>query len=90
MEHMKPGELLGNVNAAMRKELNKTRMWDNGTKDQYIDLLDYWTQKVAKIKRRNLIEKFDGKHMSGCDCLPTNVRHLFFKFSSHSPRYFFS
>lgn len=69
-EHMKPDGLLANTtNSEVKKELTETRMWHYGSKDQYQDLLDYWIQKVEKIKKRKLMEQH-----KDCDCAAKHVR----------------
>lgn len=73
---MQPDGVLSNGNKELTKELTDIRMWNDGTKDQYLDLLDYWTQKVEKIKNRKLM-----RHgVNECDCV-TQVSKLNFSIS---------
>lgn len=70
---MKPDGVLGKDNAEMAKKLAKLRMWHDGTQNQYLESLAYWSEEVEKMKNRKLMGKFEDEHGNDCDCDMTRV-----------------
>lgn len=75
---MKPEGVLGNSNLEITKKLTDLRKWNDGTQNQYLELLAYWTAEVEKIKSKKLMEKFEDERVNDCDCVTARVSNTDF------------
>lgn len=71
--------MLEDCSADIKKEISDTLAWDFGTRDQYVDLLHYWTQKVEKLSRRKVVRERDDDDMDFVSVdITTRVSYLNF------------
>lgn len=75
---MKPEGVLANINLEITKKLADIRKWEDGTQNQYLELLAHWNAEVEKIKSKKLMEKFEDERLNDCDCVTARVSNTDF------------